>query len=145
MSTRIHPKNVHENSPTWTNSSRQKFPRECVKSDHENSPKFAIFVHYNSSILYLQSFSCLGLNFSLFSITGFSWFGYEFKSKSPCQKKKMNTVFSQNVSRILTRKAANEQRLYNYASVKPLLSLYSQRMLLKQYLIPKKRQNSTQN
>ena len=38
MSTRIHLKSVHENSPIQRNSSGQKCPREGRESVHENSP-----------------------------------------------------------------------------------------------------------
>ena len=44
MSSRIHPKNVHENSPKEKNC-----PREVTKSVHENSPSEN--VHYNSPVL----------------------------------------------------------------------------------------------
>jgi hypothetical protein len=45
MSTRIHPKNVHENSPKKRTSCGQKCPRKFTKSVQENSPFLSTKIH----------------------------------------------------------------------------------------------------
>ena len=107
---------------------REKYPRDFTNLVHENSP-------FLSTII-LLAFICrvfpawVKYNFSLFSITGFSWFGYEFKSKSPCSSVSYTKPTNwHHVSRILTRKAANEQRLYSYACQASIKSLQSKNVI----------------